>query len=142
MSDELRHRAELRVYLQTVIDEIASLGYDFLGYRGSAEKQAKLVELSRERDRLVAELEGSPVPPGQDNADDMEREDMKMLFEVRSDIALLRREVEELRVLINLVRENCAPVAGSLPPALLNVMIVVGLVTMAALVIITLRLVA
>lgn len=101
-------------------------------------------ELSRERELVVQEMYGLPTPlPGRNNEDDMmEREDLKMLYEVRSDITLLRREVEELRVIITQIRENCAPVAGTLPPAMLNVMIISGVVIMAALIIITLRMLA
>lgn len=97
-------------------------------------------ELSQERELLVQEMGGDLVTGHTDSKDDiMEREDLRMLYEVRSEVALLRREVEELRVLINQVRESCAPMPGSLPPALLNVMIIGGLVVMVALIVVTLR---
>jgi hypothetical protein len=102
-------------------------------------------ELSQERELVVQEMIELPAPPGPENNEEkdemMEREDLKMLYDMRNDVTLLRREVEELRVLITQVRENCAPVPGTLPPALLNVMIISGLLIMAALIVITLRMV-
>jgi hypothetical protein len=97
-------------------------------------------ELHKERELLVQEMSGLPAPALQDhNADDMEREDLKMLYAMQSDLTVLRREVEELRGILNQVRENCAPVGATLPPAVLMSMIIGGVAMMVVLTLLTLR---
>lgn len=134
--------AESWARYQTLTRHIRSLDVD-VGRELDAERRQVLVErrdeLSRERELVVTELAGLPTPAVQDNADNMEREDLKMLYSMQTDLTLLRREVEELRGLLYQVRENCAPGGATLPPAVLMSMIVGGFAVMVLLTLLTLR---
>lgn len=121
--------------------------------------QPNLPDIDREslreyRGKLVARIEaaraGSQAPPvesqaaqrdDQDNVDDMERDDLKMVYELRGEVALLRREIDELKTAVGLLRQDYGAAGSVLSPTMLNIMVIGGVVMMALLIFLTVRLV-
>lgn len=104
--------------------------------------------LRQYRGKLVARIEAAragsqaaQIETDQDNVDDMERDDLKMLYEVRNDVALLRREIDELKTAVAMLRQEYGAAGSTLSPWMLNMMVIGGVVMMVLLIFLTVKLV-
>lgn len=102
--------------------------------------QERRDEMSRQREKLVTTVSFSSdrlSDPEQGIDDTMERDDLKILYEMRGEMAALKVELSQVHTLVDQVRAECMPAGAGISPVMLNVMMIGGLVVLVLLITLT-----